>query len=80
MVELKYLMIYLEENIDPIAVIERFPLLENDTWFALIIYPILALFIFFVYWAHIRFIQKVADILDSIIGKNDESQISKENV
>ncbi len=69
-------MIYLEENIDPKAIVERFPFLENETWFAITIYPTIAFFIFFVYWVHIKFVQRVADILDSIIQRNGKSQIN----
>ncbi len=69
-------MAYLEQSVDPSLVIERFPFLENEFWFALTIYPSVAIFIFFVYWVHIKFIQRVADILDTIIDKNGKSQIS----
>ncbi|WP_428236902.1 hypothetical protein [Gracilimonas sp.] len=58
-------MNYIEHNIDPALILDRFEFLENDLWFALTIYPIVAGFVFFVFWFNIKITVKVADKLDS---------------
>ncbi|MBO6793986.1 MAG: hypothetical protein JJ895_08750 [Balneolaceae bacterium] len=65
---------YMEQNIDPGMVLDRFEFLKNDLWFALTIYPISACFVILVFWVNTKITFKAADILDSIF--NDSKKTS----
>ncbi len=65
-IQLYLVMNYMEQNIDPTLVLEKFEFLKNDLWFALTIYPISACFVILVFWVNTKITFKVADILDSI--------------